>query len=125
MGTLERHLKEWGYEDWIVNTDKYCGKILFVKKQYRCSIHYHKLKDETFYIQSGKVYLELNNEVIIMNQGNFKRIFPGQKHRFSGLEDSIIFEFSTPHSESDSYREKLSGKIPDEEFIKIGGFLKD
>ena len=47
--------KGWGYEDWIVNKKEYCGKILFIKKGKRCSWHYHKLKDETFYIQSGKL----------------------------------------------------------------------
>jgi len=118
---VEKHTKDWGYEDWIANTDKYCGKKLFVKKQYRCSIHYHKLKDETFYVQSGKVYLELENEIIIMNPGDSKRVLPNQKHRFSGLEDSVIFEFSTTHLESDSYRDTKSGKIPNEEFKEIGG----
>ena len=49
--------KGWGYEDWIVNTEKYCGKVLFFKKGKKCSWHYHKIKDETFYVQSGKVQL--------------------------------------------------------------------
>jgi len=47
--------KGWGYEHWIVNKKEYCGKILFFKKGKRCSWHYHKLKDETFYIQSGRL----------------------------------------------------------------------
>ena len=47
--------KGWGYEDWIVNKEEYCGKLLFIKKGKKCSWHYHKNKDETFYIQSGKL----------------------------------------------------------------------
>ena len=49
--------KGWGHEKWIVNTDEYCGKLLFFEEGKRCSWHYHKLKDETFYLQSGKLLL--------------------------------------------------------------------
>lgn len=49
--------KKWGYERWIVNNDLYCGKILFFVKDHRCSFHYHKIKQETFYVQEGKVIM--------------------------------------------------------------------
>mgnify|MGYP001328181883 CR=1 FL=1 len=49
--------KGWGYEKWIVNTDEYCGKLLFFDEGKRCSWHYHNLKDETFYLQSGRILL--------------------------------------------------------------------
>ena len=49
--------KGWGYEKWIVNSPEYCGKILFFEKGKRCSWHYHLLKDETFYLQSGRLHL--------------------------------------------------------------------
>jgi len=55
--------KDWGRELWIVNNDKYCGKILELNKGYRCSIHYHKIKDETFYILEGRVLMEIWDEV--------------------------------------------------------------
>ena len=49
--------KGWGYEKWIVNTEDYCGKLLYFEEGKRCSFHYHKSKDETFYLQSGKILL--------------------------------------------------------------------
>ena len=49
--------KGWGYEKWIVNNKMYCGKLLFFDEGKRCSWHYHKLKDETFYLQSGRILL--------------------------------------------------------------------
>jgi mannose-6-phosphate isomerase-like protein (cupin superfamily) len=49
--------KSWGYERWMVNNEMYCGKILFFAKNHKCSFHYHKLKDETFYVQSGRVVM--------------------------------------------------------------------
>ena len=43
--------KGWGYEKWIVNSPLYCGKILWFCKDKKCSWHYHKKKDEVFYIK--------------------------------------------------------------------------
>ena len=47
--------KGWGYEKWICNSEKYCGKLLFFNAGKKCSYHYHKIKDETFYVQSGEL----------------------------------------------------------------------
>jgi mannose-6-phosphate isomerase-like protein (cupin superfamily) len=102
--------KEWGEERWIVNR-AYCGKILVLKKGYRCSLHHHKLKDETFYITKGSVLMECDGKAMIMKPGDALLIQPNTKHRFTGLEDSEVFEFSTHHEDSDSYRDELSGKI--------------
>ncbi len=55
--------------------------------------------------------MEVNDEERIMIPGDSVRIRPGTKHRFTGLEDSEIIEFSTHHEDSDSYREELSGKV--------------
>ncbi len=106
----ESHKKVWGSEEWIVNRD-YCGKIMNLKKGFRCSIHYHKIKDETFLFLKGKVLLELENEKRIMKPGEVVLIEPGVKHRFTGLENSKIIEFSTHHEDGDSYREVESGKV--------------
>ncbi len=117
MFKMEKIVKKvWGEEIWMANTEKYCGKKLILRKGKRCSMHYHKNKDETFYIDSGRVLIEINEEKNIMNAGQAVRIFPGTNHRFSGLEESIIIEISTHHEDSDSYRKKgeLSGDIPEE-----------
>lgn len=55
--------KGWGFEKWITNTEKYCGKLLYVIKGKKCSLHYHKLKDETFFIHSGKVILYYSDSI--------------------------------------------------------------
>ena len=47
--------KGWGHELWIINKPEYCGKLLFFEKGKRCSWHHHKIKDEVFYLQSGKM----------------------------------------------------------------------
>lgn len=107
----EIHPKGWGHELWIVNNEKYCGKLLFFKKDKKCSWHFHKLKDETFYLQSGllRVCYSDNDELEgsktrIMKPGDSMHIYPGLRHQMFALEDSELFEFSTQHFEDDSYR---------------------
>ncbi len=100
--------KTWGHEEWIVNSD-YCGKKLVLNKGHCCSLHFHKIKDETFYIASGKVGFQLNDQYFILKPGDSLLITPGTKHRFYGITDSEIFEFSTHHMEDDSYRDEISG----------------
>ena len=108
--------KVWGREVWMANTDLYCGKKLILKKGKRCSLHFHKNKDETFYIQEGKVLMEVADEKRIMIPGEAILIKPNTKHRFSGLTDAVIIEISTHHEDSDSYRieGQLSGDVPKE-----------
>jgi len=107
----EVHSKVWGEEHWIANSDLYCGKKLLLKKGYQCSLHHHKVKDETFYVQSGLVRLELGGEVLELKPGDSVHVAPGVLHRFRGLEDSEIFEFSTHHEEEDSYRAEPSCRV--------------
>ena len=113
-------IKKWGEEIWMVNTDLYCGKKLILRKGKRCSLHYHKNKDETFYIDSGKVLMEVEGEKNVLIPREAILIRPGIKHRFSGLEDSVIIEISTHHEDSDSYRVKgeLSGDMSPEDLEK-------
>jgi quercetin dioxygenase-like cupin family protein len=102
--------KGWGKEIWFVNNDEYCGKILCFDKGKKFSMHYHVDKKETWYIAKGKflfswicpqkgiVYNEyLNIGDVITNER-------GEAHQMEALEESEIFEVSTFHKDSDSYR---------------------
>ena len=53
--------KKWGSELWIVNNDKYCGKLLIVEPNHTCSMHFHKDKTETFFIIRGRLLLTIMN----------------------------------------------------------------
>ena len=111
--------KDWGREIWVVNKE-YCGKVLELKKGYRCSIHHHKEKDETFLVIEGRVLMEIDGKEWVMEAGHCQHIAPGTKHRFTGLENSRIIEFSTTHKDSDSYRDVPSGKADDKVLAKFG-----
>jgi mannose-6-phosphate isomerase-like protein (cupin superfamily) len=103
--------KGWGFEKWIVNKKEYCGKLLFFVKDKRCSWHYHKIKDEVFYIQSGKILVKYSDEddienakEVVLRKGDNFYVPTGLRHQMIALEDTELFEFSTEHFDSDSYR---------------------
>mgnify|MGYP003627202689 CR=1 FL=1 len=103
--------KGWGWERWIVNCEEYCGKLLFFNRHKKCSWHFHKLKDEVFYLQSGKMivfYSEQDDlakaKKLILNPGDNFHVYRGLRHQMFALQDSELFEFSTQHFDSDSYR---------------------
>ena len=76
--------KGWGFEKWFHNSEKYCGKLLYFVKGKKCSWHYHKLKEK----------------------GDNFHVYTGLRHQMEALEDTELFEFSTQHFDSDSYRIK-------------------
>ena len=107
--------KVWGHEEWIANNHKYCGKKLVLKKGTRCSVHKHDIKEETFYILSGKVLMETEyegkKENRLMTPGDVQHIKVGMWHRFTGIVGSEIMEFSTFHMDEDSIRREPSGVV--------------
>ena len=110
-GNMKHVDKGWGWERWIVNNEEYCGKLLYFVKCKRCSWHYHKLKDEVFYIHSGKMKVLYSDEddienakVLILEKGDNFHVYRGLRHQMIALEDTELFEFSTQHFDSDSHR---------------------
>ena len=103
--------KGWGYEKWICNTEEYCGKILHIIKGKKCSWHYHELKDETFYLQEGRLLVKYADhddlehaKEFVMERGDKFHVYRGLRHQMFALQDSDLFEFSTQHFDSDSLR---------------------
>ena len=103
--------KGWGHEDWIYNGSDYCGKILFFEKGKKCSFHWHEIKDKVLYLHSGKIIMKFSQEDELPNAqecvlvtGMAFRVTPGLRHQMIAEEDSLIYEFSTYHEDSDSYR---------------------
>ena len=115
--------KVWGREIWIANTPDYCSKILEINKGFRCSMHHHKIKDETFYLIGGLIFMEHNKEEMILTPEYCIRIKPNEWHRFSGIEYSRMLETSTHHEESDSYRGEESGPFDIKRINKVFDIL--
>lgn len=90
-----------GEEIWWAQTPRYAGKILVVNAGHRLSLQLHRRKDESCYLLSGRLRLiegpteaELQEREI--GPGGSWRIEPGVVHSIEALEDSFIFEVSTP-----------------------------
>ena len=102
--------KAWGEEIVIHNDDGYCGKLLRFRKGGKFSMHFHSVKVETWYVNYGKFVLS-HIDTKTANMFNTP-LFPGDivhveantPHQLEALEDSEIFEVSTPHMDEDSYR---------------------
>ena len=102
--------KGWGSEIVFENNELYCGKLLVFKKGCKFSMHYHMGKDETWYVNEGEfIYRWIDTETADLNErilkvGDTVRQYPGQPHQLEALTDGVIFEVSTEHFDSDSYR---------------------
>lgn len=101
--SVTRVEKPWGYELRFVRTDRYAGKVLFIKQGAQLSLQYHEVKDEAFFIQSGQLDLVLGRgaeqRVVRLGPGDSHHVTPGTVHRFRGVSDVLMFEVSTPELE--------------------------
>jgi len=102
--------KDWGREIHIVNAD-YCGKILEINKAWCASLHHHGVKDETFLLYKGLLFMEHSKNNWVMYPGHIQRIRPGDVHRFTALKHSAILEFSTHHEDSDTTRIEIGRPV--------------
>ena len=92
--------KPWGYELLWARTDRYVGKIIHVNAGHALSLQYHNQKTETIYLASGKLLYEIQEgEQLVPKQlspGDRIHVPAGTVHRMTAIEDSDIFEVSTP-----------------------------
>ena len=93
--------KPWGHELIWAESDRYVGKILFVKAGESLSLQFHREKEESWLVQQGRAKLELGsagdallNEEVIAAGASF-HFRPGTVHRVTALEDTTILEVST------------------------------
>ena len=93
--------KPWGYELIFAETDAYVGKVLFVRAGESLSLQFHRQKDESWLLQSGRAKVELGtagdavlHEEVVAAGACF-RFRPGTVHRVTALEDTTIIEVST------------------------------
>jgi mannose-6-phosphate isomerase len=92
--------KPWGHEIWWAQTDEYGAKIV-VNAGQALSLQLHREKDESSYLFSGRLRLitgpsEAALEERILNPSESWPNEPGQIHSIEALEDSAVFEVSTP-----------------------------
>ena len=93
--------KPWGYELIWAESERYIGKVLFVKAGESLSLQFHRVKDESWLVQAGRARLELGSageamlKEEVIGPGATFRFRPGTVHRVTALEDTTIVEVST------------------------------
>jgi mannose-6-phosphate isomerase len=97
---MRRVDKPWGHELIWAETARYVGKILHIKAGERLSRQYHQVKDETLFVQSGEMDLEIGPadavEHRLMKPGDVFHVTPGTIHRMTAVTDVDVLEVSTP-----------------------------
>ena len=93
--------KPWGHEEIFAVTDRYVGKILFVREGESLSLQYHQEKEETLRVLDGVVEFVTGPDVEHLNAerleaGAVFHISPGTLHRMTAVSDCNLLEVSTP-----------------------------
>ena len=102
--------KGWGSEVIFATTDKYCGKLLNFNAGAKFSMHFHREKDESWYVLTGKFIVKVidttnaSQHDILLEPGNTWHNKPLLPHQVICLEEGTIIEVSTPDSVEDNYR---------------------
>jgi len=107
--------KPWGYELRWAKTDRYIGKVIHIDAGHALSLQYHNVKDETILVWSGRLLFEIENAgkrtTREMKPGDHAHIKPGTTHRMTAIEESDVFEVSTPELEDVVRLEDRYGRV--------------
>jgi len=97
---MRRVEKPWGWEIIWAETDRYVGKVLHIHAGHKLSRQYHERKDETFYVQSGEMDLEIGDgsarRTLKLKPGEAFHCAPRTIHRMIATTDVDVVEVSTP-----------------------------
>ncbi len=111
MTRLEGYVeKGWGHELIWATNDRYCGKMMHFNTGARFSMHFHREKEETWYVQSGQFVVrwidtktaEQHEQILV--EGAVWHNPPCMPHQLVCLQEGTVVEVSTPDSVEDNYR---------------------
>ncbi len=88
--------KPWGAEYVWAETDRYAGKLLFVRAGHSLSLQYHERKMESMWVLAGAGTLEVDGHPQAISPGNTITILPGTLHRLTAQIDLSVLEVSSP-----------------------------
>jgi quercetin dioxygenase-like cupin family protein len=78
--------------------------------------HFHRLKEETFQVLWGEIYLDIDGKERLLRPGDTAVVLPGAWHKFRTDSGCIVEEISTTHHNNDSvYKDAAINKLPREE----------
>lgn len=102
--------KGWGSELIWVTNNKYCGKFLRFHSGKQFSMHFHKRKEESWFVLSGEFQLKwidtktAQTYSVILYPNDTWTNKPLVPHQLICIQAGEILEVSTPDSIEDNYR---------------------
>ena len=112
---VRRVEKPWGYEIHWAHTDRYVGKILHINAGHALSLQYHVKKDETVYVERGRLRYEIERDGVMttldLGPGDSLHVTPGTIHRMTAIEDTDVLEASTPELDDVVRLEDRYGRV--------------
>ncbi len=97
---MKRILKPWGYEEILEKNKFYVLKKLFMKKNHRCSLQFHKKKIETIFVVSGSLQVlygkSKNLKNVLLKKNQMITLKPFTVHRMAAKTNCFYLEASTP-----------------------------
>ena len=118
---LEKDFKRpWGGFIKFIDNKPCTVKILYIKEGESLSLQYHKLREEFWYLISGKVKVTIGKGLKLLKkktlkEGQFVSVPKKFLHRIEGIKNSKILEISTGKvKENDEIRieDKYGRKSP-------------
>jgi mannose-6-phosphate isomerase-like protein (cupin superfamily) len=107
--------KPWGWELVWAETDKYAGKLIFVRAGEALSLQLHEVKEESWLVREGRALLELGSAEDELEEreivaGEAYHLLPGTIHRLTAVEDTLVIEVSTAQLDDVVRLEDLYGR---------------
>lgn len=116
MGTLIG--KVWGSTELLLKTPFVEVHRLDIRANARCSLHLHRTKCNGFFVQSGRLTIEVQKsdydltDLTELRPGDFTTVKPGEYHRFiTGREPVKAIEIYYPETLSEDIVRKDCGSV--------------
>jgi mannose-6-phosphate isomerase len=93
--------KPWGKEEIPEINERYMLKRLTMLKAHRCSLQFHKVKQETIYVITGSLRIlsgeaKDHMDLCVYGPGEHVTLSAGLIHRMEAEEDCVYLEASSP-----------------------------
>ena len=93
--------KPWGWETLWTLTRRYAGRILHIRRGHQLALAYHREREESFLVRTGRVILVLEDArgqlcELWLGPGDAQHVPPGRLHRLIALDDAEVVAVSTP-----------------------------
>lgn len=110
--------KIWGITQCLFKVNNVEIHRISINKDGFCSKHKHLHKYNAFFVESGSIKIEVWKgeydlvDITELSAGDMTVVDPGEYHKFTGLEDSVVYEIYWVALDSrDIQREVIGGLV--------------